>query len=58
MNIPVEEIENLKLLLKQCYLFDTLERLEQIENRYTFYGRIFLVLDVRMNYDTKNVTDG
>lgn len=39
MDIPVEEMENLKLLLKQCDLESILAKVEKIEKEFHFYGK-------------------
>ena len=38
MEIPVEILEDIKILLKQCYLFDALEKLLKIEKELNFYS--------------------
>ncbi|XP_066922385.1 ankyrin repeat and BTB/POZ domain-containing protein 1-like [Clytia hemisphaerica] len=38
MEIPVEELDDIKILLKQCYLFQAAEKVERMEKEFNFYS--------------------
>ena len=37
MEIPLDVLEDIKILLKQCYFFKALEKLQKIEKEYNFF---------------------
>jgi len=39
MEVPVDEVDNIKMLFKQCCLYNAIDKLERIEKDFKFYGK-------------------
>ena len=44
MDIPVEYLEDIKILLKQCYFFEAVEKLMKIEKELQFFSKSFIFI--------------
>ena len=54
MEIPVDVLEDIKILLKQCYFYKALEKLQKIEKELNF----FCEFEIYISFSNENKTFG